>query len=429
MAIVDLQRTIAEAGRIRIGVQEPIGGGRTRPAKIDTFRLTSADKRRIEEAAVLFGGEVKAWQAPAGPQWEVITERTELDVIVPPGAMAFSQFYELWSAGGCQRRCDGQTELLTEQDCLCDPADRGRVEGACDSHTRLSVMIRDLPGLALWRIDTQGYYAARELAGAVEILNMAAGRGVMLPARLVLDQRTVKRPGKNGKPMTLRFPVPRLDPGITPGELLLALPGNGTTLPQLAEGERPKLIPVPQDTTPVPSIAEQSAAPDPKAPRRNAAPAIPSSGRTRGQKQPGDAGYWRARTFAEAEKRGLDSDQVRGLAARMLDDPDEDSFSMSSLDEPAWERLHGVVIAFHADEVVEADDDDVVEGVVVEAVEPISKDELIAGIGELGLSPAFAAEFARNTWPEIRAGNVLTDQQRGELLAALRAEQQQVAAL
>lgn len=422
MAIINLQRGIAEAGRIRIGVKEPTANG-SRPAKIDTFRLTSADKQRIEEAAALFGGEVRPWTAPAGPQWEVITTSTALDVIVPPAAMAFSQHYELWSAGGCQRRCDGETEQLTEQACLCDPEER-----SCDIHTRLSVMIRDLPGLALWRIDTQGWYAARELAGAVEILNMAAGRGVMLPARLLLEQRTVKRPGKNGRPQTLRFAVPRLDPGITPGELLLALPGNGATLPQLAEGERPKLIPVPANTDPVPSIAEQSAPPEPRPARRNAAPAIPGSGRTRAAKQAGDPGYWRARTFAEADQRGLDTDALRGLAARMVDDPDEDSFSMSTLDEAAWERLHGVVIAFQADDEATATvgegDVDEVDGAAVELA-GISREALLARLAELGVDVGYAATVAKSMFPD---GN-LSDVERRGVLDRLEAEQQQAAAL
>ena len=357
MSILDIQRGIAEAGRIRIGVKEPVGNGRSRPAKIDSFRLTSADKVRIEQAAQLWGGQVKAWQAPAGPQWEVITEATALDVVVPPAAMAFSQWYELWSAGGCQRRCDGQTESLSEGECLCDPANR-----ACDSHTRLSVMLRDLPGLALWRIDTQGYYAARELAGAVEVLTMAAGRGVMLPARLILDQRVVKRI-EDGKSKTYRFAVPRLDVGVTPGELLLALPSGGQSLPELVEGERPKLLPVPDSDPFVPTIAEQSAAPAARTKRANAAPEIPASGRSRSAaKQAGDPGYWRARTFAEAQEHGVDNSALRALAARMVDDPDEESFSMSTLDETAWERLHGVVLALKpvaADEaaqvIVEAD--------------------------------------------------------------------------
>jgi hypothetical protein len=340
--IIDLQRGIAEAGRIRIGHQVPSNGGRTRPEKLSTFRLTSPDRRRIEDAAVLFGGVAAPWEAPAGKQWQVITEAAEMDVIVPPSAMAFSQHFELWSAGGCQRRCDGVTEVLSQQPCLCDPEQR-----ECDYHTRLSVMIRDLPGLALWRLDTQGWYAARELAGAVEILSLAAGRGFMIPARLLLEQRSVKRPGKDGKPQTLRFAVPRLDLGITPGELLLAGGPPTVALAVLTDGAPPerRLTPVPQIEGPRPTIAEQSAPPPTRPARRNAAPEIPASGRRRSAAVPGDAGYWRARAFAEGAERGIDADRMRGLAAMHLDLPTE-GFSMATLDEAAWERVHGVIIGF-----------------------------------------------------------------------------------
>ena len=343
MSILDLQRTIAEAGRIRIGQQVPTSNGRTRPEKLGTFRLTSPDRQRIEEAAVLFGGVVTPWEAPAGKQWQVITGTAELQVIVPPQAMAFSQHLELWSAGGCARRCDGVTEVLSQQPCLCDPEQR-----ECDYHTRLSVMIRDLPGLALWRLDTQGWYAARELAGAVEILTLAAGRGLMIPARLLLEQRSVKRPGKDGKPQTLRFAVPRLDLGITPGELLLTgSPPAGVPLAALTAGAPPerRLTPVPQIEGPRPTIAEQSAPPPASPPRRNAAPEIPASGRRRSAAVPGDAGYWRARAFAEGAERGIDADRMRGLAAMHLNLPAE-GFSMATLDEAAWERVHGMIVGF-----------------------------------------------------------------------------------
>jgi hypothetical protein len=355
MSILDLQRTIAEAGRIRIGQQVPTSNGRTRPEKLSTFRLTSPDRQRIEEAAVLFGGVVTPWEAPAGKQWQVITTSAEMQVIVPPQAMAFSQHLELWSAGGCQRRCDGVTEVLSQQPCLCDPADR-----ECDFHTRLSVMIRDLPGLALWRLDTQGWYAARELAGAVEILTLAAGRGLMIPARLLLEQRSVKRPDKNGKPQTLRFAVPRLDLGITPGELLLtgtapvALPPAGVPLAVLTGGapvER-RLTPVPQIEGPRPTIAEQSAPPPAPPARRNAAPAIPASGRRRAApaKVPGEDRYWQARAFATAAERGVSTDDIREIAAVYLKVPAEDfdGFSMSSLSEEDWEAVHALIPSFSA---------------------------------------------------------------------------------
>jgi hypothetical protein len=281
--IIDLQRRLAEVGRIRIGQQVKSANGKARPAKLETFRLTSPDRLRIQHAGQLYGGTPRQWQAPAGQQWEVITETSALDVIVPPSDMAFSQHYELWSAGGCQRRCDGQSESISDGPCLCDPDAR-----ECDIHTRLSVLLRDLPGLGVWRIDTSGYYAAVELQGAVEIIQIAAGRGQMLPARLRLEQRSVKRPGDDGKPLTRRFAVPVLDIEISPGQLI----GNGTQRLQIAAGdsERPLpagmtlLTPVPASlpSRPVGGVAqqvdqiEQGATERP--PRRNAAQPLAATG-------------------------------------------------------------------------------------------------------------------------------------------------------
>src|SRR5665647_389473 len=201
--IIDLQRRIQEAGRIRIGQQVATSSGKTRPSKLDTFRLTSADRTRIEQAATLYGGTPAEWDAPAGHQWEVVTTTDVLDVIVPPSDMAFSQWYEMWSAGGCQRRCDGARELISDGPCKCDPEAR-----ECDIHTRPSVMLSDLPGLGVWRIDTSGYYAAVEMSGAVQVVQAAAGRGTLLPPRLRLEQRVVKRVESDGKPETRRFAVP-----------------------------------------------------------------------------------------------------------------------------------------------------------------------------------------------------------------------------
>lgn len=243
MSIITLQKRLAEIGRIRIGKQVPTSSGGKRPAKLDTFRLTSRDKTRIDAAAQLWGGTVESWEAPSGGQWEVITETDVLDVIVPPSAMAFSQYYELWSAGGCQRRCDGVTELISDQPCICDPD-----KPDCSIHSRLSVMLRDLPGLGVWRVDTSGYYAAVELSGSVQILEMAAGAGTMLPARLRLEQRAVKRPGQG----TRKFAVPVLDIEVTPGALMS---GGAVDAPAL-------LTPVPASlpSAPVGSIAEQAVA-------------------------------------------------------------------------------------------------------------------------------------------------------------------------
>ncbi|HEU4752456.1 MAG TPA: hypothetical protein VFU47_05035, partial [Armatimonadota bacterium] len=118
-----------------------------------------------------------------------------------------SQWYELWSGGGCQRRCDGYTATVpgkngTEQvECLCDPEHR-----ECPPHTRLSVFLHQLPGVGVWRLESLGYYAAAELPGQVEFLIGLAKRGVYSEASIAIVEREIKQPGQPTK----RFIVPEI---------------------------------------------------------------------------------------------------------------------------------------------------------------------------------------------------------------------------
>jgi hypothetical protein len=219
MPLLDLQRRYVELGRIRIGVQVT-KGGKTRPEKLETFRLTTAARARADAVAEVFGGEVKPW-SPDGTaqQFEVITPLAEIPVIVPPG-QAVTAWWELWSGGGCQRRCNGEANVLTGEACQC-PSDLGvrsamATEGkACKPTTRVNVMLADLPGLGVWRLESHGYNAATELVGTAEFLETAAMSGRSLPATLRLEQRSVKREGQ-----TRRYAVPVLDVGETPARLL-----------------------------------------------------------------------------------------------------------------------------------------------------------------------------------------------------------------
>jgi hypothetical protein len=211
--IINLQQSQTEVGRIRLGVKVKATNGRERPAKLDRLRFTSPRKVLIEKIAELYGGPVEPWQPPRGnQQWQVTTNVTEVPVIVPPQDPADSQWYEMWSAGGCLRRCDGCTEMISKSACLCDADNRD-----CKLHTRLRVMLEDVPGLGAWRIDTGSYYAAVELPGVAALLAMAQGA---IPGRLVLDQRTVTRQ-VNGEAKTMNFAVPTLHVDeITPGQLM-----------------------------------------------------------------------------------------------------------------------------------------------------------------------------------------------------------------
>jgi len=204
MPLIDLQRRLVEVGRIRMGEKNAQGY----PTRLQTWKLTGRDKVRLDAAAEAYGGSVTPWQGHEG-QWALHTETDALPILLLPG-QTLSQHYELWSGGGCQRRCDGESEAISDGPCKCDPDNR-----ECKPHTRLAVMLPDVPGIGCWRLDTQGYYAAVELAGAVDLLEMATARGVLLPARLRIDQRTSIRGGQ-----TRHYPVPTLDLDIRPLEMI-----------------------------------------------------------------------------------------------------------------------------------------------------------------------------------------------------------------
>jgi Recombination directionality factor-like len=280
MPILDLQRRLREAGRIRIGHQVATANGKTRPAKLNAFRLTSQDQTVIEAAASLFGGQPRHWdKAPVGDQWELYTTTAAIPVVVPPAATVFSQWYELWTGGGCVRRCDGETELINDVPCLCVTED----ERVCTPHSRLNVILRDLPGLGVWRLDTSGWYAATELAGTVEVIVQAATRGQLLPAVLRLEQRQVKRPEEP----TRKFAVPVLDIAVTPTALGLVI-GTGAAgelpaapVPVGPEQSWQPIEPAPGNGEPAPGETADAIrgarTPTPKR-RSNSPPDLPSTG-------------------------------------------------------------------------------------------------------------------------------------------------------
>lgn len=208
--IVEIQRRMMELGRIRLGSKGPKG----EPRKLDKFRMTSASRALLEAAAELYGGKVQAWEnAPDQGYFELFTDSAELDIVLPPvfsdrdgqPTVPYSQWFELWSGGGCQRRCDGDTEMLSGKPCLCMPLENGD-ERACKPTTRLNVMLPRVPGLGVWRLESHGWNAAALLPGTVEVLMLAAAQQQFIPAVLRLEQRSSKRDGQ-----TRRFIVPVVD--------------------------------------------------------------------------------------------------------------------------------------------------------------------------------------------------------------------------
>ena len=196
MPILDIQRRAVEAGRIRAGDKDDRGN----PRRGKNWRLTSRDEVRLVAASKLWGGKVKPWEARPG-EFELYTSTDVLPILLLPRQLP-TTWYELWSAGGCQRRCDGRHETVGDQACVCNPDDR-----ECSPHTRLSVMLPDLPGIGAWLLQSTGWYAASELAGVSELLQWTSAQGILVPARLILEQREDKKPGKPNH----KYVVPVID--------------------------------------------------------------------------------------------------------------------------------------------------------------------------------------------------------------------------
>jgi hypothetical protein len=244
MPILELQSRMYERGRIRIGQKVAAANGKNRPEKLDRFRFTSAAQENLEPIAAAYGGTVREWTPEDGrQQFEVITDSARLPILVPPNPV--SQWLELWSGGGCQRRCDGVRDVISDSPCLCDPDPEKR---ECKPTTRLNVILRDMPGIGVWRLESHGWNAAVELPGLAAFVARADG---MVPAFLTLEERVVKKDGR-----TNRFMVPGIDVDITPSQLLAGTNGNGAAA--VAGGQERTAI----EAAPVPDyVAAAKAAP------------------------------------------------------------------------------------------------------------------------------------------------------------------------
>jgi hypothetical protein len=281
MAIIGLQRRFREVGRIRIGITAPTRSGKRAPRKLDKFRLTSPDRPVIEAAARAYGGTAKAWDNDGKAEWEVITDADELRVALPPNPtdLGFSQYYEQWAKGFASRRCDGERDEIHDAPCDCDPDNR-----ACKATTRLTVLLPDIAGLGTWRLESHGYYAAVELGGAVELIEQLAGVRSIVPARLRLDHREVRRI-IDGEAEVRKFVVPviDLDVSITDVRQLAATTFTETAVPELDAPSGWKPVPAIEAPPPVLSVESQVLEAEKAKPRKkraNAAAPLPKTDRT-----------------------------------------------------------------------------------------------------------------------------------------------------
>ena len=181
-AVVPLQNLASRIpiiGKVKFGVFD----GR-RPKAIDTWRLTTSSRPFAQHFADRYGGEVKPMTNRSSPHdWEVISEATELAMaLVPDG---YSIGYELWSGGGCQRRCDGQTvEVLqttgpddveyVPSPCICDR--KGELE--CSLKSRLTIVLPDLPFMGGIVYESSSKNFAEESQGMLRLISQMQAQGI-----------------------------------------------------------------------------------------------------------------------------------------------------------------------------------------------------------------------------------------------------------
>ncbi|TXH47325.1 MAG: hypothetical protein E6Q97_27425 [Desulfurellales bacterium] len=218
--ITQLGNRIPEHGRIRMGVK-------TEKAmkSLETFRFTSYDRSAIEQLASIHGGTVKEWIDPkANPsrQWEVISETDVIDIWLPPDAV--SVWYELWSGGGIQRRCDGEVLQTTDSDgeprtqaCIC--AVRNQL--ACKVTTRINVVLPSIPFVGYWRLSSKGWNAAHEIPSMEAFIQSMQERNLSRCQLAMVQRETII----NGRKKN--YVVPQLRATSSPEQMLA---GGGRVL-------------------------------------------------------------------------------------------------------------------------------------------------------------------------------------------------------
>lgn len=256
--IITLQRQARELGRLRTGwsVPNPDPNKRPRPVKSQTWVVTSHAEHYVKAAADAWGGDVERWQ-PQGngaPQFRVVTKAEQIDALLPPGD-PLSQYNEMWTKGGCQRRCDGQTEQISRKPCLCLAEfgedwhllrqDTYRKDKVCAATSRLNVVLPDMPDVGVWRAETHSFYAANEWGGTVDMVLSGTGGQGLVPVTLRIEPRTRVAGGQ-----TKHFPVVVVEVrGITPRQALsgplptaLALDPAGSQAVAAIEAPRPDYL-------------------------------------------------------------------------------------------------------------------------------------------------------------------------------------------
>lgn len=233
------QSRMTTVGKIRLGIYETPEGRRGRPVKLDTFRFTSENEALIRAVAEAYGGTPEQWtpQGSKTAEWQVISDAKAIPVYIVNG-QDLDPWYEAWAGGRtCVRRCDGIVNKITQELCVCIPADGSPSALAprdqCKPTTRAQLMLAEIPGLGSWLLESHGENAARELSTFREFI---AAAPMPVPAMLRLRHETRRQWSFEKKKFdTLDFYVPWFDISAINAEQI-AIGGDALTQALAAAG-------------------------------------------------------------------------------------------------------------------------------------------------------------------------------------------------
>lgn len=226
MPMLDVQRRHAEVFRIRLGDKGPKG----EPRKLtDAIRVTARSEKVVAAFTAVYGGSVKPWDGG----FEAYLPTTELSVMVLPG-QSITQWWELYRGSVCERRCDGFTDQLSGNPCMCPPDLDARMaaKNTCRPMTRINVLCPDVEVVGAGSLVSHGMVAAETLPQSIAVAEAALSRGLMVPAML----RVVEHKGKR------HFVVPQLE---IVGVSLQQLTTGEVSHLALSDGARSEIAPPP----------------------------------------------------------------------------------------------------------------------------------------------------------------------------------------
>ena len=255
----ELDSRIPRVGKISAGytdVKTTNGKTVTFPVKSRTWVFRASDRKQLEAAAAIVGGDLSASPNPrAEGVWRLVSHATTIDVVIADELRDRPGRYEFWGKHGKLRDCDGRscrllvdTQSAERQEhvpCFCTA--HGLSTGdpdACRITTRLNVIIpafADISGMGVWQLESRGRSTFSDLKGLFLLCHALGLPGVFgLPVTLRIEIAHSRSP-QGGQPW--EFPIFRFFPRTSYSEAL-----NQMCAFQAAMS--PAQLPPPDESTP-----------------------------------------------------------------------------------------------------------------------------------------------------------------------------------